>query len=392
MSNKRYLESSVYQLMVQNPYYAHVLHELNIKVNNRIPTAALVYDRKTKEFSIEISTDYFKKISQLERVAVLFHEALHFTHGHIMRFSLLKAQGTIEPKDMFYMNVAADLAINQYINNLPEKGLKIENFKDKAGQPFPLKRTMEEYYKLIKENPESADKAMKWDDHLFQDYELTEEDLKGAYSSARDILTRTGERDGSTTPGYVKDFLKDLDEKLVKMDYKKILASALKKALSSPDRIGSWTRPNKRYGLVSPGTKAGENPSINIYVDSSGSISIEEINKFLSVVNGFIKNGAKSLGLGLWHTQLYHFKKLRNKFKLEEGVLQSGGTQIDEVLKHIDKTNPNLAIIITDGYYDYQYTIKRKYDIFWIISGGNKDHPLKRNKKLGKTLSLEDLV
>jgi predicted metal-dependent peptidase len=74
--------------------------------------------------------------------------------------------------------------------------------------------------------------------------------------------------------------------------------------------------------------------------------------------------------------------------QVEKDKIESGGTAIGCVMADIKKSNPNLAIILTDGYYDSS-AIMPTSEILWIISKrGNSNHPLSH---IGKTILLDGL-
>jgi predicted metal-dependent peptidase len=142
--------------------------------------------------------------------------------------------------------------------------------------------------------------------------------------------------------------------------------------------------------VYSPGTKNGNLPSIAMYADTSGSISHTELNEFLDVVDNFLRVGTKTCKIGLWHTDLYLYKKYKLGERLKQSEIQSGGTDPDPVLRRALKENIDLTIIITDGYYDKSEVPKFDKELIWIISkNGNASHP---NAHLGKTIMMESLL
>jgi len=183
LTKKQYIESSLYTLMQDQPFYAALLSEINISFTQLLPTAALTYDKKKDHFQILVNFDYFNKITKENRVAVMFHEILHFSHNHLFRWMKFKEEG----EDQILFNIAADMAINQYIKGLPNgcsecpqqdpkkpvqfcqnkkcpgKGIDVKNFKLKDGNPFPTQQTFETYYKLLKETLSSKHNGQEKD-------------------------------------------------------------------------------------------------------------------------------------------------------------------------------------------------------------------------------------
>lgn len=197
-------------------------------------------------------------------------------------------------------------------------------------------------------------------------------------------------------PGFIQELLQDIQTRRAELNYRQIILSAIKRNASGFNREYTWTRPSRRFGNKAPGTKNGRLPSLENYIDSSGSISIEEANSFLDIIDEFLKIGSRKCMLGLWHTNVYY----HDKYKLGDRKhgnewnkkFQSGGTDVGPTLKKIHEQQPDLAIILTDGYYDnvdvesWLRPGEHFPQVLWIISKeGTKDHPLKR---FGETIQI----
>lgn len=407
------LQSCIYQIVRENPFIGGLLQELTFKFNNSIPTAAIGFNKTNQKYELLFNLDYFTKNTKEARIAILTHEILHFLHKHLFRWQLMD----VKLEDRFLWNIAADMAINQYIKGLPENCIDFKKFKQKDGSVFPPYLTMEQYYDLLQNNrdqeqkgkpqkgtkgengepqmgtgnegpnKEELDKYEPMDEHSWE--ELSDEEKERMAREAEKLVKRTIEKTAyshSNIPGYAQDFLNELETFLRKLNYKAILRAAIKKTVMSQDREHSWKRPNKRYGEFAPGTSLSRVPKIHMYVDTSGSISHIELNEFLDVIDGFLKAGSKECRLVLWHTEPYFNKRYKLKQRVNINDLQSGGTDPDPTLELIKKSKPDLSIILTDGYFS-PTNVKVTNDLIWIISkNGNKDHT---NKSIGKTIPLE---
>lgn len=411
LDKKNALQNTIYRLTLSEAFYGNLLQELTIKYTSMIPTAGITFNQKASQYEIYINPNFFLSMTNEQRVAVFQHEVLHFTNKHLFRLPFLDANTSNEEKKIY--NIAGDMAINQYIKDLPKGCVDIKEWKMDDGSPFLTYQNMEHYHDLIKdemkkqkENGKDQGEGKGGDKtkgntneqmHAFRDFDkhmwdsLDEETKKKMLEEAKKIVKRTIEKTSfshSVVPDSVKDLLEEIDKLSFGINYKQILKSVLKKTVCSADREATWKRPNKRYGVFSQGTKTGNLPQLSQYVDCSGSISINEMNEFFNILSGFLKVGSRNCVLGLWHTSLFYRKKFKLNGQLNKEDLESGGTDVTCVLEDIKKTNPNLAIILTDGYYS-ESSVKTTSEIIWIISkGGNKDHPMKH---IGKTIMLEHL-
>ena len=407
---KKMLSNATYHLTKQEQFYGNLLQELTIKYNEIVPTAAITYNVKSSQYEIYVNPYFFHSLKPEGRVAVFQHEILHFTNKHLFRMPFMK--DTTSQDDRRLYNIAGDMAINQYIQNLPEGCVDVKTWKTDDGALFPTLKTMEQYYDLIKKEKEEQDKKNKdkedgkgegssgnvpeklgnykeFDQHDWDS--LDEETKKKMLDEAKKLIKRSIEKTSNSytkIPDSIKDLLVEIDSLSAGLNYKTILRSIIKKTVSCVDRENTWKKPNKRYGVVSPGSKVGCLPALSCYLDTSGSICLKELNMFLNIVSGFLKVGTRQCQLGLWHTELYYKKKYKLNTELNKEDLQSGGTDVGPALEDIKKTNPNLAIIFTDGFYE-AHTIKLNSEILWIISeNGSQDHPMKH---VGKTIRIQDL-
>ncbi len=397
---RKILQSTIYFLTSRQPFYGSLLQELGIQYTDKIEHICLDYNKEKAEFVVLINPNYFNDLTAEERLAVFLHETMHFSNKHVFRLPFIGAT----PEQMRVYNIAGDMAINQFITGLPKGAVDVFEWIDDYGNPFPTFQSMECYYDLIRrEQSREKDKNRRgkgnvqkmvddytpMDEHYWGD--LTETQKQEMLEEAKKIVKRTIEKSSSshtTIPNGIKELLEEIESIAEGLNYKQIIKSTIKRTVSCADRENTWKKPNKRYGAYSPGTKVGALPKLTTYIDSSGSISIKEANLFLSIVCEFLKVGVRTCDLGLWHTELYYKKKYKLGTDIAREDFESGGTDVECVLADIKKCKPDLAIILTDGYYDH-VDINIATEVIWIISeGGQIHHPMQH---LGKTIPLEKL-
>jgi len=197
-------------------------------------------------------------------------------------------------------------------------------------------------------------------------------------------------------PSSVRELLDSIKQRRAELNYKALILAAIKRSASGHNRAYSWTRRSRRFGNKAPGTKDGNLPKLSLYLDTSGSISVEELNVFLDIVDNFLKVGARNCEINLFSDANYY----ASKYKLGDRSMQDqikksvsmGGTCLESSLKKIHETRADLAIIITDGYYgdvnyeEWQRPGQQMPQVLWIISkNGSDNHPLQR---LGSTIKV----
>lgn len=424
-----------------------------------LPTAGVMFNAEIKRWDLIINPYFFcRKLNKLQREAVLLHELYHITHQHPMRIPFMN----LSTHKRQLMNIAMDMAINQFIKNIPDgcpecppresgqpcknkdccsRGIFLRDFYDKDEKtgkqiPWDSKRESEYYYEKLLErfdDPDPNDQNQgqgqcescggtgKQDDgnggkedckdcegtgqakgkgnagggaqtsdmpntidvHHWEGsaeekdmLEATEDLVKRAM-----VKTRFGHDD---LPGHIKELLEHIENRKAQLNYKALILAAMKKSLPANFRVSSWTRKSRRFGNKAPGRKNGEQPKLDNYVDTSGSISIEEANEFLGIVDEFLRVGAKECMLNMFHTKNYYREKYKRGHRIKREDIESGGTCLQDSFEQIAKYRPDLAIFLTDGYYsgiDTKALVgpngRFPNTVFIISKQGTVDHPFK---------------
>lgn len=384
---KQTLATTIFNVNDDNSFYGSVFQSLNIEYVSSIPTAGVKFNNSMKTYELVINPQFFCGVlKQKEREGVFLHEILHLTHRHLIRMPMM----SVPPEKRKQLNIAMDLAINQYIKHLPDGCCLLKNFfyKDEKGQkqPFPENKTFEYYFNLLEENPENMEQYEpdKNDVHDWEDGTPTEQDLMDA---AEDLFKRALVKSGQgydQLHGHVKEMFDFIKKRRAELDYRSLLMHALKSSLPANVRKHSWTRTSRRFGNLAPGTKNAEQPKCDNYIDSSGSISIEEANIFLGIVDEFMKVGSRKCTLNLFHTTVYHTQEYKLGQKLTPEIFQSGGTDLTDCFRLIAKRRSDLAVVITDGQYgdvDIKSLVgphKFPKTLFIISAEGDINHPFSK--------------
>lgn len=459
------LVTALYQVGRTQPFMGAVLQSLNIMYSHMLPTAGVSFNAEAKRWDLYINPKFFchklnnvlndkkESIGDLARKAVLLHELAHITNKHPMRLPFLK----ISPQKRTIMNVAADMAINQFIPNLPKgcpecppKASAQENIQcnnpnccgmtidvadwfdeDKSGKktPWETNKTTEYYYeKIIKKMEENEDnncdscggdgeekdsngektgktckkckgsgKASGLPDTLDDHGWDASGDENDMLEATEDLLKRAMVKKSMSydeLPQSIKDLLEHIQARKAELNYKAEILAAIKKSASGHERKHSWSRKSRRFGNKAPGTKIGDLPKLNFYIDTSGSISIEEANEFLSIVDNFLRAGSRKCRLNLFHTDNYYSEEYKLGQRIKREQFQSGGTCLEKAFRDIAKRKPDLAVIVTDGFFDdvnvdgwLPNGVSFPQCLFIISRQGSETHPLTR---FGRTIKIPD--
>ena len=397
----------IIQMLVSEPFYAHLLSGIVRNVTDEIPTAAVGLNNAKVTLYIN-ETFFLKELTTFSsRVAVIKHETLHLLFKHLFRLDLNK----YNPK---LFNIAADIVVNQFIGkwDLPKSAVTLSSFPDLN---LSKNESIEWYYKKIlklknqvdnnesKENsgsdsnfPIESGKSLKeilnnrsHSDHT--KWGFSGESIVSRHSEAEldRLIVQTKQRVNpdqySTLPNSIKNLIDLIIEKRnPKINWKRALS--LFSASSRKTKIKFTSkRLSKRYG-TRPGTKIKRNQKMAVAIDTSASIPLEEFNFFFSEIYSMWRCGAEIEVIECDDTiqKSYNFEGKFPKF-----IQGRGGTAFDPVFRHINKDR-NISydgcIYLTDGYAN-EPKIKPNCKVLWIVTPDGEIGP---QLKYGRAIKIND--
>jgi predicted metal-dependent peptidase len=381
------------ELMWKEPFYGFFLIMLNKVWTNRVPTAGV--SKHNINYQLAINEDFWNSLSDNHKMGLLKHELLHIAYFHLsMYFNF---------PDKRLANIAMDMEINQYIDRdwLPEGGIMIENYPDlnldaRAGCRY--------YYEKLKEAKEEKDKNGTSGDEEFdklcdaldngnnpvdhstwEEFEnLTEAEKKLIEKQMEHILSEAAQqtvKKRGTVPGNISEFL----DKMAKLEppkfnwrgYIRRFTGVSSKVFTKKIR----RKENKRYS-INPGLKVKMKQHMLLAIDTSGSVSNDELREFMNEIEHIHKCGV-DITIVQCDTSIKSIQPFKPKQDFK--VHGRGGTEFDPVLEYY---NANLRkytslVYFTDG--ECYTSVKPKAPILWVLSeqsSMNEDLP-------GKVIKLE---
>lgn len=362
---------------------------LNFMKNDSIPTAAidllgnLYYNEK-----------WMTGMTDQNIRAIICHEILHLAFRHLDR---------LDYRDHKLWNVACDLKVNEEIKGktdlvltkgalvpegyqsswkivLDNKTITINKIDEKTSDQI--------YFELKKHLPK--DFSYECDLIMPAQTKQQEEDLKNkGYKVLRDsqaarlakdwhgrVYSATQQSRGSSPAGVLREIYKLENSEL---PWGQILQQRFRRMAIEH----KWDRPSKRYfpRFYFPGRSKANGIKVVAAIDTSGSMSQEQITKAISELYGLAKSFKF---LELWVTdcdaQVYEAKKVKAE-ELSKLLLQGGGgTDFRPVFKWVkrdlgDKIDSLVFFSDLDG--DFPAT-PPPYDTFWVTDSTHNDVPFGR--------------
>lgn len=193
-----------------------------------------------------------------------------------------------------------------------------------------------------------------------------EDHNKNLLTQATQASQMSGDKAG-TVPGSLERTLEEMLKP--KLPWNKILAKFL---FSLNKNDYSWRKPNRRFisqGIIMPSLHSEGVGRIDFAVDTSGSVSESDFNRFISEIGYVFKTfNPKEIGVMQFDSVLQSNDKCCSvqdflKIKFSGG----GGTRIEPVLEVFKDNDAKALIILTDGYLYHGEELDPKKPVIWCV-------------------------
>lgn len=365
-------ESAVIELLSTKAFFAKLIMSMKKDFTFPRPTAGVSI--RSTGITLHINPSFFNSLSRSERVGVLIHECLHILNGHFMRFN------NFQDEDRELANVACDIAINQFIPEIP-KVIKtvMPDGKILEGRPA----TYEELSKTIK----GLEPKMNAE-YYFNKIKQYQEENGGGKGEKYEIVDDHGEWDKT-------DLTPEQEEKFIKKHVKAILETCSDQERQIVDKtiidelyksevdwkaqlrnffanseemitIATRKRRNRRYGILQPGNKTDPKLNIAIAVDTSGSISDEQLNMFFGEISRIYDENTMVLHIIEADMKVQNFYKYKKGMKIEASG--RGGTAYQGAINKAKELKADAILYMGDM--DTSDTPENpRVPFLWVICG-----------------------
>ncbi len=374
------ISQAIIRLFEREMFYAEIVTRMRRIISRDLPAPAGVCIRDHIELHINpdgFTTPEGHKIPGFnsltidERAAVLKHECEHILRDHIHRakeiapdvFGKKKDQvdGIIAQMKHKAMNISMDCAINPGIEHIPDWACFPKNFNLRDGETF------EWYLEQLKDN-EKTKQLMNFDEHaIWGESEGEKEILK---EKVRQAVNKAAERTRSAGRMTADNELavNQLNKSLVnwKDQLKRFVARTITSHIES-----SKKKRNRRYGIMFPGTIKVEDLHIGVAMDTSGSISDNELTQFLSEISQIAKYAKVTVVEADTEVKNSYIFKPNKTYK----VKGRGGTAYQPAFNWFNKMKDQVDGVIYFGdmdCFDTEAIHKPKYPVLWAIVGNQK--------------------
>lgn len=368
------------------PYLSTVIFSLKLIPTSDLPTLAV-----DNGWRMYYNPRFVLQQSAEVLATMVLHEALHCINQHGRRFeSLNQASSTHNA-----WNMSGDANINQTLDeaNFPWGDFSPVRFETLKTYGVENGMTTETAFftilKHFEENPEepkSLSDCGSVSGGNSRGYEIPKSDTSNpAIKSdqqdvirdrvAQEILKNYREKGAGSVPGNLLRWAQELLQPQVK--WQKVLSGAVRASLanSTGRRDYVYTRPSRRQGIntgskleiLLPAMRKPTPPSIAIIVDTSGSVTDEEISTFLTEVESVARSNGVANGLTVipCDTAVGEIVRVKSMANVRSIQLKGGGgTDLREGFKAALKLKPvpKIILVFTDGYTEWPDDLPSKIE------------------------------
>lgn len=340
---------------------------------DEVPTAA------TDGINLFVNPEFFLGLDADERVFIVLHEVMHNVYNHVTR------RGFRDPK---IWNKACDYVINGELIargfKMPPKGLHDTNYNGMSA---------DEVYEVLKNESDKGNDGLPcpWEDIQSPpppygdggddgdgtgptgiggvpqpNAQAVEDHNKNLLTTATQASQQSGDKAG-TIPGNLQRTLEDM--LYPKLPWDKILAKFL---FSLAKNDFSWRRPSRRFlsqGMIMPSMYSEGVGKIDFAIDTSGSVSKDDFNRFISEI-GYVFKKFNPTEIGVM--QFDHILQGNDKCCTMQDFLNlefkgGGGTRIEPVLEEFKDNTAKALIILTDGYLYHGAELDPRKPVVWCV-------------------------
>lgn len=353
MNTLEEVSSIVKRLMILEPFYGIFASSLNKVTRNDIPTAGVC--KHNINYQLAVNEEFWANLgSDNKKIGLIKHELLHICFHHLTTKD--------EYANHRLHNIAADLEINQYIEPQYYPSDDLILLSSFPTLTLPEKAGTKEYYRLLNKasqegtSPEldemlqgmSDDFHGTWkefDELSDAEKQLVKSQINHQIKEIVDELKKNNSM--GSIPNELKDYIDSLYEvKPPSYDWKGYLrrfSSTSTKTYTKKTR----RKLNKRYE-ENPALKIKTKKHILVGIDTSGSVSKNDLEEFFNEIYHIYKTGTQ---ITIAEGDIVIHNVYPYKGKTPEFVSGRGGTDmnpfVDYVNKHKEYSN---LIILTDGF------------------------------------------
>ena len=385
-------------------FYGYFLFQMGREIRFDINSPTGI-NFKGAKYVIYFNPIIFLQLNMKQMQSTIKHEIHHVLSMHLVRAKELKGKFST-----LAINLAMDIVVNQYLNNLPPYATTLKGINLK----YELNLEPYNSFEYYAENIQSVLNVLEENEEGEEDDSWGEESENGYDpETTHDLWDESESIDEKTLRDFTEKFISNSEKGIIPIHIEGMIASLkkskgelpwnlfLKKLMGTVEsnKKKTITRRNRRQPnrLDLRGELRNHKAEIAVAIDISGSISDEEFKQAVKEVLAIVKNYNHEITIIECDKDIKRTYKVKNTNDIRERCSSGGGTRFTPVFEYANNKNINLLIYFTDGKgEDKLGVIPRGYKVLWVISGRGERLSLKESygavKKLSKVEIKDNIV
>ena len=345
------------------PFLAAISRQMPKKAypKEQIPTIAMIYNKRSGDFSIGYSEEFMETKSEKEVRGLLKHELYHFLFNHLGTTSR-GSNAQFQTKEQIEENIAMDLAINSLIpeDQLPE-GAYIPGMTGEGVLPIFTSLPKGESYEWYADKLKNDEEFQNYMESLPKKYVGDHSHWGSAAEDTRRIVKKAIneiEKAGSAEERAKKwgSVPAELREQLYatasnSVDWRDVLARFIGRARATTRR-STFRTVNRRMPWLIPGIRKNRTMNALIMMDQSGSMSDSWLAGLFSELDCLGALVDYDMGVFDCEVRSDEIQKVKRGKKILPLRTACGGTDFDAPIKYVNteaRGKYDCLIIMTDG-------------------------------------------
>ena len=359
-------------------FYGYFLFQMGREIRFDI-TSATGVNFKGAKYVIYFNPILFLQLNMKQMETTIKHEIHHILSLHLSRAKELKNKYST-----LAINLAMDIVVNQYLDNLPPYSTTLKGVNNKYNLTMEAYNTLEYYAKNI----QSELDLMEEDDEGEEDDSQMTDSLEEFYDPEKmhDMWQESDEVDEKTLKEFAEKVINASQKGTIPSQVESLIASLknsqgeipwnimLKKLMGTVEsnKKKTITRRNRRQPnrLDLRGEIRNHKAEIAVAIDISGSISNEEFKQAIKEVLSIVKNYNHEITIIECDKEIKRVYKAKSMRDVKERMAAGGSTKFTPVFEYANNNRCNLLIYFTDGKGEKKLeVVPRGYRTLWVISG-----------------------
>ena len=397
-------------------FYGYFLFQMDRQISFNISSASGISFKKAK-YIIYFNPLIFLELNLKQMETTIKHE-IH----HIISFHLIRAKELKKKYSSLAIDLAMDVVVNEYLDNLPPYSITINYVNNKYSLNLKPYNTFEYYVDNIQKEIELLDENKKGELIDGEDKNINVNDnnyIQGDYvktkfeiENSHNIWFEDTNADENTLMDFTKKYIDNARKGTIPIYIENMISNFksvkgelpwniyLKKLMGTVpcDKKKTITRFSRRQPnrLDLRGEIINHKAKVLVAIDLSGSISDEEFKQAIREVLSIVRNYNNEITIIECDKEIKSVYNVRSIKEVKKRSAYGGGTRYTPVFEYANSNRINLLIYFTDGKgEDTLGVIPKNYKVLWVISGrGDKlslKEPYGTVKKLKEINVKEDI-